>query len=76
VFGQVVPVDEVEVGVAGVVGDGRPSTAVFHAVDDRAVAAGGFAEAAAVVAVREGAELASTKGCSRVRLVGVVADRG
>ena len=73
----VVPVDEVEVGVAGVVGDGAPVLRVLHAVDDRAVAAGGFAEAAAVLAAGEGAEFAVDEGDDFAReVVGVVADRG
>ncbi len=51
--GPVVPVDEVEVGVARVVRDRAPGRGVAHAVDDRAVAAGRFALDAAMLKVGE-----------------------
>src|SRR5438552_13982516 len=57
----VVPVDEVEVRVAGMIGDRPPVLRVLHAVDDRAIAPGGLAEAAAVRARGERAELAVDK---------------
>src|SRR5487761_2749577 len=44
----VVPVDEIEVRVARMIGDRAPVLGVLHAVDDRAVTAGRLAEAAAV----------------------------
>ena len=73
----VVPVDEVEVGVAGMVGDCAPVLRILHAVDDRAVAAGGLAEAAAVLPARERAETAVNEGNDLAReVVGVVSDRG
>ena len=73
----VVPVDEIEVRVAGVIGDRAPVLRVLHAVDHRAVAAGGLAEAAAVLAARERAELAVDEGDDLARqVVGVVADGG
>ena len=53
----------------------RPSLRVLHAVDDGAVAARGFAEAAAVLARGERAELAVDEGHDLLReVVGVVAD--
>src|SRR5258708_14254162 len=59
------------------VGDRAPVPCVLHAVEDRAVAPRGFAEAAAVLAAREGAELAVDEGDDLAReVVGVVADRG
>src|SRR5256885_2375803 len=54
----VVPVDEVEVRIAGVIGDGAPMLSVFHAMNDRAIAARRFAETAAVIAAAKRAELA------------------
>ena len=36
----VVPVDEIEIRIAGMIRDGAPVLRVLHAVDDRAVAAG------------------------------------
>src|SRR5688500_8752065 len=54
----VVPVDEVEVRVARMAGDRAPVLRVLHAVEDRAVAARGLAEAAAMLPVCVGAELA------------------
>src|SRR3990172_3078337 len=59
------------------VGDGAPVLRVLHAVEDGPVAAGGFAEAAAVLAAGEGAEFAVHEGDDLAReVVGVVADRG
>src|SRR6185436_2703333 len=52
----VAPVDEIEIRVAGMIGDGAPVLRVLHSVDDGAVAAGRFTEAAAVLAVRQRAE--------------------
>src|SRR4029077_4363435 len=73
----VVPVDEVEIGVAGVIRDCAPVPRVLHGVNDRAVAARGLAEAAAVLARGEGAELAVDERDDLAReVVGVVADRG
>src|SRR5690606_32161019 len=43
-------VAELEVGVARVAGDRAPVTRIAHAVDHRAVAAGGLAETAAMLA--------------------------
>ena len=72
----VVPVDEVEVRVARVVGDRAPVLRVLHAVDDRAVAARRLAEAAAMLARGERAELAVDERDDLARqVVGVAADR-
>jgi hypothetical protein len=69
-------IDEVEVRVARVVGDRTPRLWIQHAVDDRAVAARALAEAAAVVARRQGAELRVDEGNELLRqVVGVAADR-
>src|SRR5690606_14837946 len=51
-------VAELEIGVAGVAGDGPPPAGITHTVDQRAVAAGGLAEAAPVIALAPGVELA------------------
>ena len=73
----VVPVDEIEVRVAGMIGDGAPVLRVLHAVDDRAVAAGRLAEAAAMLAAGQRAEFAVDERNDLAReVVGVVADRG
>src|SRR5439155_27271160 len=72
----VVPVDELEVGVARVVGDGAPGRRVTHAMQHRSVAARGFAEAAAVIARGERAELAVDEWDDLPgEIVGVVTDR-
>src|SRR6185295_1333501 len=42
----IVPIDEIEIRIARMIGDRSPVLRVFHAVDDRAVAAGGLAETA------------------------------
>ena len=56
--------------------DRAPVLRVFHAVDDRAVAARGLAEAAAVIARGERAELAIDEGDELARqIIGVIADR-
>ena len=69
-------VDEIEVGVARVVGDRAPVLRILHAVDDRAVAARALAEAAAMLARGEGAELGVDQGNELLReVVGVAADR-
>src|SRR5216683_2606403 len=52
----VVPVDEVEIRIARMVGNRTPMLRIFHAVDDGPVTARGFAEAAAMVARGERAE--------------------
>ncbi len=62
VFGQSCQVDEIEIGVARMVGDRAPVLRVFHPVDDRAVAARRLAEAAAMLARGERAELAVDEG--------------
>src|SRR6185369_17468561 len=54
----IVPIDEIEIRIARMIGDRAPVLGVLHAVDDRAVAAGRFAEAAAVLAAVQRAELA------------------
>src|SRR3954471_1900584 len=54
----VVEVAELEIRIARMVGDRAPVLRVLHAEHDRAVTAGGFAEAAAMLASRQGAELA------------------
>src|SRR5438128_217249 len=46
----VVPVDEIEVRVSGVIGDGAPVLRVFHSMDDCAVSTGRFSEASAMLA--------------------------
>ncbi len=70
------PVDEVESGVAGVVGDHAPVFRVLHAVDDGPVTSGRFAEAAAVLAARERAELAVDEGDDLAReVIRIVTDR-
>ena len=67
---------EVEVRVARMIGDRAPVLRVLHAVDDRAVAAGRLAEAAAMVARGERAELAIDERDDLARqVVGVAADR-
>ena len=72
----VVPVDEVEIRVTRMVGDRAPGRRVLHAVKHRAVAPGGFAEAAAVIARSERAELAVDERHELSRqIVGVAADR-
>ena len=72
----VVPVDEVEVRIAGVIGDGAPMLSVFHAMNDRAIAARRFAEAAAVIAAAKRAELAIDERNELARqVIGVVTDR-
>ena len=73
----VVPVDEIEVRIARMVRDRAPGLRVLHAVDDRAVAARGLAEAAAMLAAGERAELAIDERHQLARqVVGVIADRG
>ena len=73
-IGPVAAVQEVEVGVAGVVGDGAPVPGVLHAVHHGAVAAGRLAEAAAVIAGRQGAELlVHERNQLRGQIVGVLA---
>src|SRR6266496_4287947 len=54
----VVQVDEIEIGVARMIGDCTPVFRILHAVDDRAVAARRLAEAASVLARGQRAELA------------------
>src|SRR5439155_1719174 len=72
----IVPVDEVEIRVTRMVGDRAPGRGVLHAVKHRAVAPGGFAEAAPVIARSERAELAVDKWHELSRqIVGVAADR-
>jgi hypothetical protein len=72
----VVVIDDVEVGIPGMVGDGTPMLRVFHAVDDRPVAPGRFAEAAAMVARGERAELAIDERDDFARqVIGIGADR-
>src|SRR4051812_21485860 len=59
------------------IGDRAPVLRVLHSVEDRAVAAGGLAEAAAVLARGEGVELAVDEGDDLAgEVVGVVTDRG
>src|SRR4029077_21176788 len=58
----VVPVDEIEIRVAGVLGDRAPGFPILHTVEDRAVTAGRFSEAAAVLAIRQSPELAVDVG--------------
>src|SRR5712692_4648126 len=73
----VVPVDEIEIRVAGMIGDRAPGFRVLHPVEDRAVAARGFSEAAAVLAGGERPELTVDEGNDLAReVVGVIADRG
>src|SRR5690606_12375317 len=72
---QVGVVAELEHRVARVVGDGGPGLGVAHAMDDRAVAAGRLAEAAAMLARGERAELAVDEGDEFARqVVGVATD--
>src|SRR6185436_236837 len=72
----VVPVHEAAVRVARMAGDRAPVLRVLHAVDDRAVAARGLAEAAATLPARERAELAVDERNDLAReVVRVVADR-
>src|SRR6185503_8993404 len=54
----IVPIDEIEIRIARMIGDRAPVLGVLHAVDDRAVAAGRFTEATAVLAAVQRAELA------------------
>ena len=73
----VAAVDEIEVGVAGVIGDGAPVLGVFHAVDDGAVAARGLAETASMLARGQRAELAVDEGDDFPgQVVGIAADGG
>src|SRR5438093_4681136 len=65
VFGKLVqrvrpimPVDEIEVRIARVIGDRAPVARVLHAVNDGPVAAGGLAEATPVLACSQGSKLA------------------
>src|SRR3954453_20152261 len=58
------------------IGDRTPVPRVLHRVEDRAVAAGGLAEAAAVLARGESAEFAVEEGNDLAReVVGVIPDR-
>ena len=69
-------VDELEVGIARVIGDRTPVPRIAHAVDDRAVSAGGLAEAAAMLARGERAEFAIDEGYDLAHeIVGIAADR-
>src|SRR5207244_7230342 len=71
----VVPVDEIEIRVAGMVRDRAPGFRVLHAVDDRAVAAGCFSDAAAVLGRGERPELAVDEWNDLAReIVRVIAD--
>src|SRR5712691_3335099 len=73
----VVPVDEIEIRVAGMIRDRAPGFRVLHPVEDRGVAAGGFSEAAAVLASGERPELAVDERNDLAReIVRVIADRG
>src|SRR5690606_30152934 len=57
-LGPVAAVDEIEIRVARMARDRTPVPRVAHPVDQRAIAARRLAEAAAMVPVRERAELA------------------
>src|SRR5262249_42454127 len=72
----VAPVDEIEIRVAGMVRDGAPVPRVLHSMNDGAVAAGRFAETAAMLAARQRAELAIDERNDLPReIVRVVPDR-
>ncbi len=71
----VVPIDEIEIRIARMVGDGAPMLRILHAVDDGPVSARRFAEAAAVIARRERAEFAVDERDQLARqVVSIVAD--
>src|SRR5476649_1365520 len=54
----IVPVDEIEVRIAGMIGDCAPVLRMLHPMDHRPVTAGRLAEATTMFATRQGAELA------------------
>ncbi len=69
-------IDEVEVGVARVIGNGAPVPGVLHAVNNRAVAARRLAETTAVLARCQGAEFAIDERDQLAgQVVGVAPDR-
>src|SRR5262249_31190022 len=75
--GPVVPIDEIEVRIARMIAVRSAVLRVLQAVDDGAVAAGGLAEAAAVLAARERAELAVDERNELAGdVIGVGAERG
>src|SRR4029079_6776380 len=70
-------VAELEVGVARMIADRAPGLGIAHPVDHRAVAAGGLAEHAAMLARRERPELAIDVRHDLARqIVGVAPDGG
>src|SRR5207247_6200705 len=72
----VMPVDEIEVRIARVVGDRPPVLRVLHAMDNRAITTRRLAEAAAVRAAAKRAHLAIDERNQLAReIVRVVADR-
>src|SRR5487761_847930 len=74
--GPVGVIAEVEQRITGVVGDGAPVAGVAHAMDDRSVAPRGLAEAAAMVARGERAELAVDEGNQLSgQVIGITPDR-
>src|SRR5690606_16803941 len=72
----VAAVNEIEIRVARVARDGAPAARVLHAVNDRAVAARGLTETAAVLAARLRAQLAVDERHELARqVVRIAADR-
>ena len=70
------PIDEIEIGVSGVIRNRAPMLRILHAVDHRPVAAGRFSEAAAMLAACKRAEFPVDKRNDLARqIVSVVADR-